>query len=47
MRVLKHFVCLKLGIKWLKWSEYAVKIEDSNSMKRGQQWEANWVPLNG
>jgi hypothetical protein len=24
-RVLKHFVCSKLGIKWLKWIEYTVK----------------------
>jgi hypothetical protein len=28
---------LKLGIKWLKWDEYRVKIEDNNGMRRGQQ----------
>ena len=43
----KTYVCSKLGIKWLKWGEYILKIEDNNSMKRGQQWEANWIPLNG
>jgi hypothetical protein len=31
----------------LKWGEYTVKIEDNNSMRRGQQWEANWVAHNG
>jgi hypothetical protein len=34
-RLLKHSVCSKLGIKWLKWDEYTVNIEDNNSMKRG------------
>jgi hypothetical protein len=46
-RILKQSVCSKLEIKWLKWIEYTVKIEDNNNMKRGKQWEANWVPLNG
>jgi hypothetical protein len=25
--------CSKLGIKWLKWGEYTIKIEDNNSMR--------------
>jgi hypothetical protein len=32
-----------MGITWLKWGEYTIKVEDNNIMKRGQQWEANWV----
>jgi hypothetical protein len=45
-RVPKSSVCSKLGIKWLKWGDYTVKIEDNSSMRRGQQWEANWVAHN-
>jgi hypothetical protein len=45
-RVLKHFVCSKLGIKWLKLGEYTVKIEDNNSVRREQHGEANWVAHN-
>jgi hypothetical protein len=43
----KTLCLLKLGIKWLKWGEYIVKIEDNNSRRWGQQYKANWVPLNG
>jgi hypothetical protein len=46
-RILKHSVCSKLGIKWLKLGEYTVKIDDNNSMRLGQQGEANWVAHNG
>ena len=35
---IKHSVYSKLGIKWLKWG-------DINSMRRGPQWEANWIPI--
>ena len=28
---------------WLKWGEYTLKIENNNSMKRGQHRKANWV----
>jgi hypothetical protein len=43
----KTLCLLKTGIKWLKWDEYTVKIEDNNNMRRGQQGEANWVAHNG
>jgi hypothetical protein len=39
---IKTLCLLKIGNKVV---EVIVKIEDNNSMKRGQQWEANWVPL--
>jgi hypothetical protein len=35
-----------LGVTRKNTGEYIVKIEDNNSMRREQQWEANWVAHN-
>jgi hypothetical protein len=44
----KTLCLLKTGNKVVKVGWVHSKVEDNNSMRRGPQWEANWVPiLNG